>query len=77
MTPEYQKQYREKMTEYQKQKNQKQREYFRLYHQNQSAEKKAEKSIKNQAWYQANKKRVNKYQMERYYKLKEQKNECQ
>jgi hypothetical protein len=74
MTPEYQKQYREKMTEYQKQKL---REYFRLYHQNQSAEKKAEKRIKNQAWYQANKERVNKYQMERYYRLKEQKNECQ
>jgi hypothetical protein len=74
MTPEYQKQYREKMTDYQKQKL---REYFRLYHQNQSAEKKAEKSIKNKAWYQANKGRVNKYQMERYYKLKEQKNECQ
>ncbi len=62
------------MTDYQKQKL---REYFRLYHQNQSAEKKAEKRIKNQAWYQANKERVNKYQMERYYRLKEQKNECQ
>ena len=36
-----------------------------------------EKSIKNKAWYQANKERVNKYQMERYYRLKEQKNECQ
>lgn len=46
MTPEYQKQYREKMTEYQKQKL---REYFRLYHQNQSPEKKAEKSIRNKA----------------------------
>jgi hypothetical protein len=74
MTPEYQKQYRENMTDYQKKK---QKEYFRLYHKNQSAEKKAEKRIKNQAWYQANKERVNKYQMERYYKLKEQKNECQ
>jgi hypothetical protein len=50
------------MTEYQKQK---QREYFRLYHQNQPPEKKAEKRIKNQAWYQANKERVKKYQMER------------
>jgi hypothetical protein len=74
MTPEYQKQYRENMTDYQKKK---QKEYNRIYHQNQSAEKKAEKRIKNQAWYQANKDRVNKYQMERYYKLKEQKNECQ
>jgi hypothetical protein len=74
MTPEYQKQYRENMTDYQKKK---QKEYNRLYHKNQSAEKKAEKRIKNQAWYQANKERVNKYQMERYYKLKEQKNECQ
>ena len=62
------------MTDYQKKK---QKEYNRLYHKNQSAEKKAEKRIKNQAWYQANKERVNKYQMERYYKLKEQKNECQ
>ena len=74
MTPEYQKQYRENMTEYQKQKL---REYFRLYHQNQSREKKAEKRIRNQAWYQANKERVNKYQMERYYRLKEKKNECE
>ena len=70
MTPEYQKQYREKMTEYQKQKL---REYARLWHQNQSPEKKAEKSIRNKAWYQANKERVNKYKRERYYKLKEQK----
>ena len=70
MTPEYQKQYREKMTEYQKQKL---REYARLWHQNQLPEKKAEKSIRNKAWYQANKERVNKYQRERYYKLKEQK----
>ena len=74
MTPEYQRKYRENMTEYQKQKL---REYFRLYHQNQSPEKKAEKRIKNQAWYQANKERVNKYQMERYYRLKEKKNECE
>ena len=74
MTPEYQKQYRENMTEYQKQKL---REYFRLYHQNQPPEKKAEKKLRNQAWYQANKERVNKYQMERYYRLKEKKNECE
>jgi len=72
MTPKYQKQYRENMTDYQKQK---QREYLELWRQNQSPEKKAEIRIKNQAWYQANKERVNKYQMERYYRLKEQKNE--
>ena len=74
MTPEYQKQYRENMNDYEKQK---QREYLNLWRQNQSPEKKAEKRIKNQAYYQANKERVNKYQMERYYRLKEQKNECQ
>ena len=52
MTPEYQKQYREKMTEYQKQKL---REYFRLYHQNQTPEKKAELLAKRKANYQADK----------------------
>ena len=74
MTPEYQRQYRENMPEYQKQK---QKEEFRLYQQHQPPEKKAEKRIRNQAWYQANKERVNKYQMERYYRLKEKKNECE
>lgn len=74
MTPEYQKQYRDNMTDYQKKKK---KEYFTLYYQNQSAEKKAEKRIKNQEWYQVNKEMVNKYQRERYHKLKEQKNECE
>lgn len=68
MNAERKKEYRATMSDYAKKKY---REYCRRRYENLTPEQKAEMSAKRREYYQENKERIKKYQLDKYHKLKE------